>query len=152
MSKEISKTPRKPEVWADTTQKIRTVKGEEIEYPKKISIGKDLKVREFLLEKLSPFMDLFLGRDEKDLEDEKGLGEKAFSFFMKEFPPILPFIVSTVIEKDEEWVLENVDKETCEGIVNPFFKSFFSLPQIQEMLPKEILQMSQKELLQASQK
>ena len=146
MNKEAAKTSRKPEVWADMVQKIVTIKGEEIEYPKKISIGKDLKIREFLLEKLSPFMDLFLGKNEKDLE------EKAFSFFIKEFPTILPFVVATVIEKDEEWVLENVDKETCEGIVNPFFKSFFSLPQIQEMLPKEILQMSQKELLQASQK
>lgn len=141
MDKKVEKTPRKPETWADTTQEIKTIKGEKVEYSRKVSIGKDLKIREILLEKLSPFMDLFLGKDEKD---EKDLGEKAFSFFLKEFPPMLPPVVAIVIEKDEEWVLENIDKETCEDIVNPFFKNFFSLPQIQEMLPKNILQAYQK--------
>lgn len=138
MNKEAPKTSRKPETWADTTQKITTIKGEEIEYPTKTAIGKELKIREIFFEKLSPFMNLLVNQKGKDLE------EKAFPFFLHTYPSILPSVTAVVIEKDEKWVLENIDKETCEGIVNPFFRNYFNLSQIQDMLPKEVLQEFQK--------
>lgn len=106
-------------IWADLKHQVTTIEGETIEYPSKLSLGKELKIRALMMERLSPMMDLFRGEDE--IPDEK-----AFSFFMTEFFEVLIPIISIMIEKEEEWVKENIDSDTAQEIIGPFFKNFFS--------------------------
>ena len=122
--------------WADLEAEIVTIKGEKVRYFKKLSLGKELKIRAIFNEKLSPLLSRLEGEDAE---------EKAFSFMLTEFPALLPTISAIILEKDEEWVLENIDKSTAEEIVSPFLQDYFQLPKFLERIPPELLkQLSQK--------
>lgn len=110
-------------VWADLTLMISTINGEQISYPKKLNLGKELKIRAILSEELSPLFQTLFAEGE-----EAGLQEKAFSFFLKDFHELMVPVLAIILEQAEDWILENIDGETAEEVIRPFLSSFFRAP------------------------
>jgi hypothetical protein len=123
MSEDNARLEEKQDVWTDIEIETQTITGEKISYPKKIAIGKELKFRHILREKLSPFLSTILKGKEID-------EEKAFSFLFFDFPAIAVELAAVITEQTKEWVLENLEGRAVEEIVRPFFQELFRLPQI----------------------
>ncbi len=120
-------------VWIDKKLSAITLNGEEIHYPAKISLGKELLLRSALSDKLSTIVSMF-----STLDEDGELPEGAFSFFFKDFYDLLPGLVSIVIsdsgtQRSEEWVSENLDADTCQDIIAPFFGNLLRMPPMQMM-------------------
>ena len=120
-------------VWTDKKLSVLTLDGEAVGYPKKLSLGKELVLRDALSDKLSTIVSLF-----STFDDDGDLPEEAFSFFFKDFYQILPKMVSVILStkkivRDEEWVKENLDADACQEIIAPFFGSLLRLPPLQMM-------------------
>ncbi len=115
-------TAEKKDVWTDLFAETKTLTGEPISYPTKMSLGKELQIRSVVMDKLSSFSELFSGKTDETSE------EKALSFFMKEIPHVIAPVVGIILEKEESWVLDNLDRKTAEEIAGPFFESFLDIP------------------------
>lgn len=125
--------PKDLKVWIDKKLSMLTMDGEKVYYPEKISLGKELLLRNLLSDKLSTIVSMF-----SDLEEGGELPEGAFSFFFKDFYELLPSMISIVIsskgtQRNEEWVKENLDGDTCQEIIAPFFGNLLRMQPMQMM-------------------
>lgn len=125
------------DIWIDKKLVAVTLDGEKIYFPEKIGLGKEIQLRNALSDKLSTIVGMF-----STLEDSGELPEGAFSFFFKDFYELLPGLVSIVIstkgtQRSEEWVAENLDANTCQEIITPFFGNLL------RMAPMQLLGSSQ---------
>lgn len=129
-----SKSEQDVQTWVDLGPvKIRTITGEEIEYAPRLNLGKELELRKLMSEKLSKMVEMFTGQSEDD-----DLPPEAFSFLFQDYYEVLPDMIAVVISSkekpvDREWVLENLDGDTCQEIIAPFFASFLRMPPIPQI-------------------
>jgi hypothetical protein len=119
------------ETWVDKKLMAVTLEGETIYFPEKIGLGKEIQLRNALSDKLSTIVGMF-----STLEDSGELPEGAFSFFFNDFYELLPGLVSIVIstkgtQRSEEWVAENLDADTCQEIITPFFGNLLRMAPMQ---------------------